>query len=61
MADPKDILVLVNTPGFEPDYEVIFDCVRRHNWRRSVEEPLDQPWGWRGDVALGLSVDYPVV
>ena len=22
MAEPKDILVLVNTPGFEPDYEV---------------------------------------
>ena len=53
--------MLVNTPGFEPDYEVIFDCARRHNWRLSIEERLDPPKGWRGDGALVLSVDYPVV
>ena len=61
MAEPKDILVLVNTPGFEPDYEVIFGCARRHNWRLSIEERLDPPKGWRGDGALVLSVDYPAV
>lgn len=58
---PKDILVLVNTPGFQPDYEIIFDCARRHNWRLSIEERLDPPKGWRGDGALVLSVDYPTV
>lgn len=61
MAEPKDILVLVNTPGFEPAYEVIFDCARRHNWRLSIEERLNPPKGWRGDGALVLSVDYPAV
>lgn len=58
---PKDILVLVNTPGFQPDYEIIFDCARRHNWRLSIEERLAPPKGWRGDGALVLSVDYPTV
>ncbi len=61
MTKPKDILVLVNTPGFEPDYDVILNCARRHNWRLSIEERLDPPKGWRGDGALVLSVDYPAV
>ena len=56
MAEPKDILVLVNTPGFEPAYEVIFDCARRHNWRLSIEERLDPLRHPRGERARGRAL-----
>lgn len=59
MSNQKDILVLINAPGAEFDYEILLYYAKQYNWRLSIEERLNPPKGWRGDGALVLSIDHP--